>query len=235
MTGFMIFGHILTGLFGIGLLAGLGYVVWAWFAHPRNFANMASLALIGLSAPALMFAVLATLLYFSGGRRVYVYDEGVVFLGRRKRIACRWEDIQFVWQKLTVVTVLGVSTTRGGTLTVQLKDGRRWYVDNTLVEEIFELSDLVQEKITNVQLQPARDQFENGDLVAFGELAISKERIVLRDRSVPWSHVTRVALSGGSLVVEIAGDYMPWCTCPLEAIPNYFLLLRLVDRIMPVS
>src|SRR5947208_467036 len=74
-------GYVLAALFGLALAGGIYHLVSLWFTtHARTFWNTAGQAAGGISMVALFFVVACGILLYYGGQRVYVCEQGLIYL-----------------------------------------------------------------------------------------------------------------------------------------------------------
>jgi hypothetical protein len=154
-------------------------------------------------------------------KSVDLFEEGVVWSGTEE---ATWEEITAFYRFEQYVNgELAFREAR-----IETEDGRQ-AVFNIGLSFWEKLADRIQEETFARQWPQAREQFEAGKEVEFGDkVAVSEEGITFKGELLPWKRVKRVQVSNGHLCVHEKGKE-DFDAVPLGDIPNYGVLLRLLD------
>lgn len=160
-------------------------------------------------------------LYVRMVKSVDLHEEGVVWGSDEE---ATWEEIvgfyryEFIYNNQPTVR----------DATIETEDGRR-AVFGIGLSNWEKLADRIQEATFAVQWPQAREQFEAGEEVEFGDLvSVGPDGITLQGDLVPWKKIKKVAVGNGHLCVYEKGSEDSR-DLQLRYIPNYGVLLRLLD------
>jgi hypothetical protein len=158
-----------------------------------------------------------------------VFPDGLVQARAGNSTIYRWDEIKAVFEK------------RMGTdsrYRLALSDGQTksiaWIVKNHKA-----LGETIVARVTGRVLPQALRTFENGTLVSFGPLSVSRDLLTYKDKHVAWDQVSRVdvtfnpQMKSTQLEVRVAGHLLPWCSVPVHTIPNLRVFMELVRRAYP--
>ena len=160
-------------------------------------------------------------------RRVQVYEHGLVDLERGETRAFPWASVAEVHQAIVTQrdrrTHVALTT---HTYTVTDDSGRAATFDDT-IEHVQALGEAIQRAVSERLLAEALRALDQGETVAFGRLAVSRNGVSDGERSLPWSGVESIALERGYVTVTASVDQRNWVTVPAQEIPNVYVLLGL--------
>jgi hypothetical protein len=71
--------------------------------------------------------------------------------------------------------------------------------------------------------------------VYFGPLAVSQMGLTKGNQTVPWSEIHGVQVQKGYIKIKKQGRWFNFANVPVSSVPNVFVLLSLVDRIIGVN
>jgi hypothetical protein len=96
-----------------------------------------------------------------------------------------------------------------------------------------ELAMLIQEAIFPALYDQAARQFNGGQRLIFGPVAISKDWIQIGKKTVPWSEVQQVSIQKGILKVsQKEGESINWASFQALVIPNLNVLLNIINQVV---
>ncbi len=182
----------------------------------------------------LSIAALPVLLAFRRGilnrqnraARIDLFDHGVTVYRSGQRVAgFRWDSTEVRQQMIPFHDTTPVSyylelTGPGG-------------VEATIDEDGFararEWARAIQSAVTATQLPPAVTAIDNGDTVAFGDLALSLDALTFNGESFPWENIQLIDARSGHIRIKLAGMWIS--LTPVGTIPNFYIFNELAERL----
>lgn len=213
----------------LGGLCSLGAMVrMLWLGENAH-------AVVTLSALAALPGVLGLVLFLRAWlrrhRRVYILPNGFAWTDGRDKGYIAWPDIREVRQEVTRHSVNGIPTGTTHKYALTLSDGsRRVFGDRW--PGIGELGDTIDEQSTRLLLPEAVRRFSEGETVAFGPLALSREGIQFKGEALPWEEVKDMNLSAGFVTISKEGKWLRWANLAVSQIPNVQTFLTLAGQAM---
>ena len=190
------------------------------------------LILIGLALVAGgIYCLLYGVIYKGWG--VYVYEHGFIFKkGSQAAQPFRWDQIEAAWYSVTRHYRNGIYTGTTHRYRVRRNDGYEITLNDRFTK-VGELGDLVHNRITNVKMPQVLAAYNAGQTITFGPLGVSQQGIWNGKGDVlPWSEIKDISLQSGYVAVSKAGKWLRWSSQPVSAVPNVFLFLALIRRIL---
>lgn len=162
----------------------------------------------------------------------YTFEHGIVVQHAHKMpVVFRWEEVEVVWRKPTLVNRQNRSTQQyqnAYAYVLQLRDGsKHTFTRLNINQQAF--SRIIQEQIVPLQLQAVIAAYQAGQTITFGPVQTSQQGIVIGSRALSWSQVRSVTLQGNQLVVFDIARRKPWRRVDAKRVPNLFLLFALAD------
>lgn len=223
------FGRVLAVL--VLLVPGAGLCALA------SQAGQGQAALIGSG---LVLVTLGVLAFVQQNRsKVVARADGIERWGLRGKLwALRWADMIELRYRAVKMRVYGVIPA-GTTIHVTLTDpaGKKRVISSGL-KNIDVLAERVADQQTSARLPEARAQIDRGEEVRFGKaLILDRERIQARKllggyKSCPIGEIEKVSVDAGFLKIRQKGKMLAFASARVGAIPNVFLLLRLLDTMV---
>jgi hypothetical protein len=181
--------------------------------------------------------------------RVYEYERGLVREGGSTALEVfRWDDVKTVTYSRTPHFQSGRYT--GTTFVYRLtrRDGVSFFIEGSFIDPKHtkrvisapanqhqrwaELGESAARQVAAAQLQSARSALTIGDLLTFGDIAISLRGVhTERYGIVPWTRVVRVELRAGQPYLRLVDKSVPLSARSVSRIPNFVLLTDLVDSL----
>lgn len=158
-----------------------------------------------------------------------VFDNGVASFDRKGVRAVAWSDVTHVYQHIVRQYVNGVYTGTHYTYTLDTRLGRIKF--DGRYRNVEGLGKEIQRRVTQTMAGRAIAAYESGQRVDFGPVCVDKAGLHSRGKSLPWSEVQRVKIDSGFVSVAKQGKWLNWTSAPVHTIPNFFVLLALLDRI----
>jgi hypothetical protein len=222
-------GSWIVVILGAGLIA-LG--LFGEFVVIRNGGDTS--AMLALLVPIAFGGMFIFSWFAYSRRRVQVFDQGIVYTQGSKAQAWRWDDIAFVWQQITRMSVYFIPVATSYVYTVQHRNGQKIKLTNG-IRNIKALGEMMQSE-TFTRLMPlAVAAYNNGETLHFGKLTISQQGIGNSKEIVPWAQVKGVEVVQGYVGVKREGKWLRWANIRVASVPNFFIFMALVDQITGVK
>lgn len=166
-------------------------------------------------------------------RETFFYEQGLVDVLGKRIIVVRYENIATVWQKV-VKTKVSVYFIPLGTATnyfysIQTDEG----VKLNFSEK--EAGELIQDEVYRYKMPQAVANYNAGNNVDFGPLAVSKQGISSRKETLPWSEIKDIRINDGVVYIDKQGGWFSWAVVGVEEIGNFYIFLSLLDRIFGIN
>jgi hypothetical protein len=168
------------------------------------------------------------------GKKVLLSRKGFAVVQRGRRTVYHWKDVLAQYQSITEHYYNGAYTHTTHVYTLECVSGER-VVFNDSLRNVKKLGEAVAEEITRRELPAAREQYDAGDLVAFGKLGVSRKGLTYGKAFLPWREVSGVRIHEGQVSVGKKGKWLNWCSIGAASIPNLFVFLALVDVVIGVK
>jgi hypothetical protein len=227
-------GVWLYGLFGILLvLAGLAGIssmlIGGTFLMTQLVVSLAAL---------LIAAFFAFLWYNDYSKRVQVYEHGFAYTKGNSTHNVRWDEIEAIWQHVITyrirVIIFYIPIITAHQYTIRKTGGEHIKLTNS-IGKIGEIGTLIQEQALQHMLPRAIETYNNGGTLQFGKLSISKQGITKGKETLPWDQVKDVQIGEGYVTIKKNGKWLRWAGIDVSKVPNPFLFITLVDRIVGVK
>jgi hypothetical protein len=167
--------------------------------------------------------------------KVVLHEGGLVHSKYGKRRLIPWEDIRSVKQAIIEHYTNGAYTGTTYHYTLELEDGTRIVYTNYRLQKVEKLGQEIMDKTSEVLLPPALRRYEKGKVVDFGKLGVSEKGLHYGSSLLKWREITGVKLEKGYVSVRKRGKWLNWCNIAVAAIPNPYVFLTLVNRIVGVD
>lgn len=169
------------------------------------------------------------------GLRVLVFPEGLVRFHRGQAQAFCWEEINLVWQKKSSdAHWVGRAWQGALTLTVQTVDGRRMSFDDSL-PRLAELDQIIRRETLPYIWPQTRAPFDAGQTLTFGKLALNRQGLSYGKETFRWSDLQKVKIDGAQLFIYKKGKWMHSRNITVSEIPNFHVLLSLIEQMVRVE
>jgi hypothetical protein len=109
-------------------------------------------------------------------------------------------------------------------------DGREFVFDNFL-PRVRELGRLLERKTLKHMLPDEQEAFDDGEVIRFGPLAISRKGIRKGDEWLRWADVKEVKFDRGKgqIVITKEEKWLAWQKQLVNEVPNYHVFLEIVN------
>ncbi len=173
-----------------------------------------------------------------GRVRIDLYADGFVLTDRKGCRAYPWEAIRGLrhplfrqgnWSRDENASHYAQQASR---LVADLPHGEQLVVDE-LLEHHQELAEELHREVYPRLVRLAAEDFEDGEVVWFGPLGISRHGIHTDGTPLPWREVGALELKGTRLRVVRAGWPSTFVTADATDFPNFPILMALLERDHP--
>ncbi|HEU4412574.1 MAG TPA: DUF6585 family protein [Polyangiaceae bacterium] len=228
--GSLIFGILL--LAGAASAVGFGLLSVALSLSSRygpDFGGLVTSLVIGLP-----LALLGGFLLFNAWRSwplaAALFEKGVGYRDRKGARPVAFADVTSVWQAITRRYVNGVYAGTTHVYRAQTRAGETLVFDDRL-RDVEKLGEALVKASAAALLPGALRAFEAGERVPFGPLALDRAGLHSGGKSLPWAEVKAVKIERGLISVDRDGKWFAWTRATVPQIPNFYVLVALLDRL----
>jgi hypothetical protein len=218
--GAIIGGVILVGIFGVAWVAEAS-------SDPASSVIFAIFTLLSLAF--LAWAIISPLQ--SSNWRVYVFNQGFVFLKGGQPDIFRWAEIRAIWQQITAYYRYGFRTRTTHKYTIERADGHR-IVLNDRIKNVAELGNGLSRQISEFMLPHMIAAYNAGNVITFGPLSVSKQGVSNGREMLPWPSIKEIGVNRGYVSVRKEGKWLNWSTVAVANIPNFAVFMALTRYIL---
>ena len=163
--------------------------------------------------------------------RAWLFTDGLAYRERGQMRVIRWDEIGWVWQRITRRYVNGVPVGTDYRYTLQRLDGEKFTL-NPRLAKIGELGNHLQQELFRRLFPQAVEAYNSGQELSFGKLSLSRAGISNGKETLPWEQVKGVKLENGQIVVSKQGKWLAWGGTPAHEVPNLFILLEIIHQVV---
>jgi hypothetical protein len=207
-------GILLAAIFA-AIAAGMFFLA---LTRPNAGTTMPGLLMAGFAVGFLVYSFAARGKCL---RRVEVFADGIRWHGPQGTGRLAWENVEAVYRSEIVLNGFPISE-----LKLVGKTGREVVFDLTM-ERYKELAGLVQGRCTEL-MHPRKREQALTCAAEFGPVRVSPAGVCVGGSLFPWESLARCTISGGRLCFQFTGHASQ--AVPLGTIPNYLVLLSLMDE-----
>jgi len=164
-----------------------------------------------------------------------LYESGFAVRDRKGIHPWRWEEVAALTAAVTRRYILGIytGTTRFYTLYGQQNT---WLVLKDEYARMEDLAKAIEENTFPILYSRAADQYNAGQTLVFGPVAVNKMEIRLGRKIYPWTEIEGVSLQRGSLkIAPKGGSGHSVASVEVASIPNVSVLLAVIDQMVEVK
>jgi len=219
-------GAIVAGVFLV-VLFGFIWIGSAAGSDPASSVVFAIFTLLSLAF--LAWATISPLL--SNSWRVYVFNQGFVFLKGGQPDIFRLAEIRAIWQRVTQYYRYGIRTRTTHKYTIERADGHR-IVLNDRIKKVGELGYGLSQQISEFMLPHMITAYNAGNVITFGPLSVSRQGVSNGREMLPWPSIKEIGASRGIVRVRQEGRWLNWSTVAVASIPNFPVFMALTRYIL---
>lgn len=223
----LVTGSVLVFLFGI---------YTTYLAYQRHGAAMIDDKLPGPLVIAFLLFALGMLAgwgaYANWNKGVAVCERGFALNNRKSLQVWRWEDVVSMRSAITRRYTYGIYTGTTHIYTLYNRQNQRLVLSDSL-SSVEELANLIDQSIFPLLYEVAANQYNAGQEIFFGPVAISKAGITISKKTYPWKDVKEVSIHRGILKVSRKeGGLFSGASASTAAIPNLRVLLTIIHQVV---
>lgn len=161
-----------------------------------------------------------------------LYEHGVAVRSTHGVQQAAWTDIAAVYVR--VVRQPGTFGFYHTThlYTIEKRNGEKLRLDDALSDEVARLGNAVQIAVARAQFGRYWDAYMAGQRVAFGPLALDRQKFYVNDQELPWSKIRSVRIEQGSVWIEKTDQgWIRWTSVSVPDVPNLLIFHDLVGRL----
>lgn len=223
-----------------GSVLVLGYGIYITFlAYQKHGPAMIDDKLV---TPAIIAVVLFLLglaagwsAYASWNKGVAVYERGFAARDRKGLQTWRWEELVSLTSAVTRHYTNGIYSGTTHLYTLVNRQNTR-LVLNDGYEKVEELAQAIEQGTFPLLYEQLAAQYNSGQTLAFGPVAVSKAGIAVGKKTYPWTEVKEVSIHQGVLKVSKKdGGWFSGASAAASVIPNLGVLLSLINQVVGIK
>jgi hypothetical protein len=234
--------HRAGSLIAFFILIGCSVLVFLYGLFVTNLAYQKhGLVMIDekLTVPGII-ALFLLLLGLAAGRSAYVnwnkgvavYDRGFAVRDQKGIQFWRWEDIASLTAVVTRHFTTGIYTGTTHVYSLVDRQNQRLVLSDIYIK-VEELAKVIQDGIFPILYDRAARQYNAGQMLVFGPVAINKAGIQIGKKTYPWTEVQQVSIHQGILKVsKKGGGWFSGARASASVIPNLNVLLNLIYQVV---
>jgi len=192
-----------------------------------------------LTGPLVLALILFVLGLLAGWRAyaywnkgVATYERGFAYNDRKGLQVWHWEDMVSMRSAITRHYMNGIYTGTTHIYTFFNRQNQRLVLSDSF-SQVEQLAKNIDENIFPLLYGPAADQYNAGQTIAFGPVAISKVGIAIGKKTYPWTDVKEVSIHRGILKVSRKeGGWFSGASASAATIPNLRVLLTIINQVV---
>ena len=217
----------------LGLTAGGIPLIYGFDRYQYGYTKYGESAAIIWSRPWFLLSGLAILTFFLilvhrfrlSARYISIHKNGI-YLSMSYPISYRWEQIGGIATSVTQPLFLGITNRPRYRAVLYPNIGNPIKITDSYLN-LPELMSRIKSKLYPRIIPSLTNNFQNGQWVFFGPIAIQLKQISVRKRKYEWSHVRRLNVDSGDLVIELTNPRN--LQIPVSQIPNIEILLQIIN------
>ena len=170
--------------------------------------------------------------YANWNKGVVAYERGFAYNDRKGLQIWRWEDVVSMKSAITRRYTNGIYTGTTHVYTLYDHQNRRLVLSDSF-GKVEELAKGIDGNIFPLLYGQAANQYNTGETIIFGPVAINKTGIVIGKKTYPWTEVKQVSLHRGVLKVSRKeGGWFRGARAAASVIPNLHVLLAIIQQLI---
>jgi hypothetical protein len=156
---------------------------------------------------------------------VTVYEHGLAVHDRKGFQLWRWEEIDWLTAAITIPFSSHVYHL--------INRQKQSLVLNDVISKVEELANLIQEAITPILYDQARQKYNAGQRLVFGPVTINKAGMEVGRKTYLWEEVQQVSIRRGILrVTKKESNWFSGASASVSVIPNLHVLLNIIHQVV---
>ena len=182
------------------------------------------LLLLGLAA--------GWLAYRDWSKGVAVYERGLAIRDRKGLQIWRWEDVVSLTVAITRQHTIGIYTGTTHVYKLFNRHNQRLVLNDTYIH-VEELAKTIQDNTFPLLYDQAARQYNAGQRLVFGAVAISQAGIQVGKKTFPWTEVKQISIQQGILKVSHKnGGWLSGVSASVSDISNLNVLLNIIHQVV---
>lgn len=170
--------------------------------------------------------------YANWNKGVAVYDRGFAVRDRKGIRSWRWEEVVSLTAAVTRHYTNGIYTGTTHIYTLYDRQNERLVLSDFYVK-VEELAKAIEQSIFPLLYERTAQQYNAGQMLVFGPVAVSKAGIQIGKKTYPWTDVKQVSIHQGILKVSKKdGGWFSGASVAASAIPNLGVLLNIIHQVV---
>jgi hypothetical protein len=164
------------------------------------------------------------------GLRVMACPGGLVYMHGEEAEVLDWGDVEEVRYEVMQAGVANMGAYPRYRLT-RHSDGREFTFDNFL-PDLRALGRIIERKTLNYLLEEELEAFDDGEVIRFGPLAVSRKGIRKADEWLRWADIKDVNFERGKghIVITKEDKWLAWHRQMVNEVPNFHVFLEIVRQ-----
>lgn len=219
--------------FVLGIAASGIPLIYGLNRYQYGYTKYGDTAAIIWSRPWFLLAGLALLTFFLllvhrlrlSNRYISIHEDGI-HLALSYPKSYRWEQIGGIATSVSQSLFFGLSKRTRYRAVIHPNIGNPIYISDSF-QNLPEMISRIKASLYPRILPSLTQNFLNGQWVFFGPIAIQLKQISIHRRKFEWSHVQRLTIVAGDLVIELTNPRS--FRVPASQIPNIELFLEIIN------
>jgi hypothetical protein len=170
--------------------------------------------------------------YANWNKGVATFERGFAYNDRKGLQIWRWEEVAAMKSTITRHYIHGIYTGTTHRYTLYHPQKQRLELSDS-ISKVEELAKDIDQNIFPLLYKSAADQYNTGQTIAFGPVAISKGGIEIGKKTYPWADVKEVSVHNGVLKVSRnEGGWFSGARTSVSMIPNLGVLLAIIQQVV---
>lgn len=176
----------------------------------------------------LPFAALALRRFRSSRKALSLHENGIRFLHIDSQLnTLLYCQISGIRTQPVQYHFLGMPVTDRFSMYIEPVHGREIHIPSD-IENLVEAADRIKSKIYPLLEPSMHVELEQGQTISFGEIRISRQEIMTRKKTLPWSAVKEIQLESGHFILTDHDEKR--IKLPVSKIPNVELFFQLTNQ-----
>ena len=170
--------------------------------------------------------------YANWNKGVAAYERGFAYNDRKGIQTWRWEELVSMTSAITRHYTIGIYTGTTHIYRLYNRQNQRLVLSDSITN-VEQLAKEIEENIFPLLYAHAAGQYNSGQAMVFGPVAISKSEITIDKKAYPWTDVKEVSIHRGILKVSRKeGGWFSGASAAASVIPNLRVLLTIIQQVV---
>ena len=214
----------------LGILCLPFAVLFAFVALSGGLSSVSIILMLLLAVLCVVGVVYYLIFYplIHGSWRIYACTDGFVFLKGSTALPFRWDQVAFVWQRVTRNYTNGVYTGTTFKYTIQRVDSVEVRITQQFRNGI-QLGTQVQREATNRLTPAALAAVNAGQTLPFGPFSVSRQGLGTPKGLIPWNEVQQVSANRGFVAIQQRGQRKSKTYGMVYKVPNLYVFFNVAN------